>query len=69
MSYVSGTHNIKVGIQDSWGSYRRTRVANGDLRAFFQNGVPSQAQILNTPLDLTDQLHADIGIYAQDAGR
>ena len=36
-------------------------MANGDLRAFFQNGVPFQAEILNTPLDLTDQLHADIG--------
>ena len=66
VSYVSGSHNIKVGIQDSWGRYRRTRVANGDIRAFFLNGVPSQAEILNTPLDLTDQLHADIGIYAQD---
>jgi hypothetical protein len=66
VSYVSGAHNSKVGIQNSWGRYRRTRVANGDLRAFFLNGAPSQAEILNTPLDLTDQLHADIGIYAQD---
>ncbi len=66
VSYVSGSHNSKIGIQDSWGRYRRTRVANGDLRAFFLNGVPSQAEILNTPLDLTDQLHADIGIYGQD---
>jgi hypothetical protein len=66
VSYVSGTHNIKVGVQNSWGRYRRTRVANGDLRAFFLNGVPSQAQILNTPLDLTDELHGDTGIYAQD---
>ncbi len=66
VSYVSGSHNVKVGVQNSWGRYRRTRVANGDLRAFFLNGVPSQAQILNTPLDLTDELHADTGIYAQD---
>ena len=66
VSYVSGSHNSKFGIQDSWGRYRRTRVANGDLRAFFLNGVASQAEILNTPLDLTDQLHADIGIYGQD---
>jgi len=66
VSYVSGSHNVKVGIQNSWGRYRRTRVANGDLRAFFLNGVPSQAQILNTPLDLTDELHGDTGIYAQD---
>src|SRR5258706_1097951 len=67
MSYVSGPHNIKVGVQKSWGKYRRTRVANGDNRALFQNGVPFQAELLNTPLDLTDELHSDVGIYGQDA--
>ncbi len=67
LSYVSGTHNIKVGIQDSWGNYRRTYQANGDIRAFFQNGVPFQVHALNTPWERRDQLHKDIGIYAQDA--
>ena len=66
-SYVTGTHNIKVGIQDTWGKYRRTRTANADLRAQFQNGRAYQAQILNTPLDLMDKLKADLGVYAQDA--
>ncbi len=66
-SYVTGTHNIKVGIQDTWGKYRRTRTANADLRAQFQNGRAYQAQILNTPLDLMDKLNADLGVYAQDA--
>ena len=51
MSYVTGTHNIKMGLQDTWGRYRRTRDANGDLRAYFNNGVAFQAQIANTPLD------------------
>jgi hypothetical protein len=67
VSYVSGTHNIRVGVQNSWGSYRRERSANGDIRAFFQNGVPFQVQVLNTPLDFYDQLHRDLGIYGQDA--
>jgi hypothetical protein len=67
MSYITGTHNIKVGVQDSWGRYRRTRVANGDVRAFFNNGVPSLVHILNTPLDFEDDLRADVGIYGQDA--
>ena len=51
VSYVTGTHNVKVGIQDTWGRYRRTDSANGDLRAIFQNGVAYQAQILNTPVE------------------
>ena len=67
LSYVSGTHNIKAGIQDSWGSYRRTYLANGDLRAFFTNGVPTRVDVLNTPWERRDQLHADVGIFAQDA--
>ena len=33
VSYVTGTHNMKVGIQDTWGRYRRTDTANGDIRA------------------------------------
>jgi hypothetical protein len=66
-SYVTGAHNTKIGIQDTWGRYHRTRDANGDLRAFFNNTTAFQAQILNTPLDWKDLLHADVGIYAQDS--
>src|SRR5205823_13294279 len=66
-SYVTGTHNVKVGIQDTWGRYRQFRSANGDIRAVFQNGVPFQATILNTPLNFDDNLKADLGIYGQDS--
>ena len=66
MSYVTGTHNFKVGFQDTWGTYKQFRGANGDLRQFYQNGVPFQAQILNTPVRFEDDLNADIGIYGQD---
>ena len=41
VSYVTGAHNIKVGLQDTWGRYRQFRSANGDLRANFNNGVAS----------------------------
>jgi hypothetical protein len=65
-SYVTGVHNIKVGVQDAWGRYRQFRSANGDLRANFQNGVPLQATILNTPVRFEDDLKADVGVYGQD---
>ena len=39
VSYVTGAHNIKVGVQDTWGRYRQFRSANGDIRAVFMNGV------------------------------
>jgi hypothetical protein len=66
-SYVSGTHNIKVGVQDTFGKYRRTDQANGDIGAVFINGVATTAQILNSPVERFDLLHADAAFYAQDA--
>jgi hypothetical protein len=67
VSYVTGAHNLKVGFQDTWGRYRQFRSANGDLRAFFRNGVAYQATILNTPVNFQDNLKADLGIYGQDS--
>jgi hypothetical protein len=67
VSYVTGAHNIRVGVQDTWGRYRQFRSANGDLQAFFQNGRPFQARILNTPVRFEDDLKADVGLYAQDS--
>jgi hypothetical protein len=67
VSYVTGGHNVKVGLQDTWGRYRQFRSANGDLQAFFQGGKPFQARILNTPVRFEDDLDADIGIYGQDS--
>ena len=67
VSYITGTHNVKVGIQDTWGSYRRTDTANGDIRAVFLNGVATTATILNSPVERFDQVHGDVGVYAQDS--
>jgi Carboxypeptidase regulatory-like domain len=67
VSYVSRTHNLRVGIQDTFGKYRRTDNANGDVRALFLNTVATTARILNSPVERYDQLHADLGVYAQDS--
>jgi Carboxypeptidase regulatory-like domain len=67
MSYVTGAHNVKAGAQWNWGPYRRTRLANADLVQRYTNGAPTSVEILNTPLDWTDRLNADLGIFAQDA--
>src|SRR5438093_416430 len=67
VSYVTGSHNLKTGAQWTLGKYRRTRIANADLVQRYRNGVPDSVEILNTPLDWTDRLNADLGIFAQDA--
>ena len=66
-SYVTGTHNIKAGAQWNWGPYRRTRVGNADLVQRYRTGLPDSVQVFNTPIDWTDRLNADLGVYAQDA--
>jgi len=69
-SYITGSHSIKFGFQDSWGLFRHWYYANADLWQQYtvQNGVlaPFQVQLLDTPLNSAERLNANIGIYAQD---
>jgi hypothetical protein len=67
LSYVSGAHNLKVGLQNRSGWLKDLRRdINGDIVQQYRNGVPSQVQVLNTPLNNRVDLNADFGIYAQD---
>jgi hypothetical protein len=65
-SYVSGAHTMKVGIAQQWGKYPRYNNANGDLYQTYNNGVPTQVTVLNTPLRVEETLDANFGVYAQD---
>ncbi len=67
VSYVTGAHNIKTGVQWNWGPYENTRDTNADLQQRYTNGAPSQVLVYNTPLRYRDRLIADVGIYAQDS--
>jgi hypothetical protein len=66
ISYVTGSHNFKTGFQWNWGPYENTRDTNADLQQVYQNGVPFQVTVYNTPLRYKDALVADVGLYAQD---
>lgn len=66
VSYVTGTHNIKMGYQYQWGYYPRWNNANADLYQTYQNGTPFQVTVLNTPLEVQENLDANFGVYAQD---
>jgi hypothetical protein len=64
--YVVGPHQIRFGIQDSWGpAYQRT-IMNGDLYAVETNGVPTSVTVFNTPTFNRPYLNADLGLYFQD---
>ncbi len=74
-SYVTGSHNIKAGVQYQWGIFDHTYHMNGDLYQYYRSSstgipfsVPSQVAVHNTPLALYgENLNADMGLYAQDA--
>src|SRR5262249_53300064 len=67
VSYVTGSHAYKTGVQYGWGVNFQGRDANADLTQVYLNGVPSSVTVYNTPLQSRAAMKADLGIYAQDA--
>jgi hypothetical protein len=65
-SYVTGSHNIKSGVQWSFGKYRTSYDVNGDLYQLYQNGVPSFVTVYNTPVYGIERMNADMGTFVQD---
>jgi hypothetical protein len=68
-SYVTGSHNVKFGFQDSWGRDGNTLRQNADLVQNYLNGVPSTVVLegtANPRTYWTERLNANLGIYAQD---
>jgi len=69
-TYVTGTHSMKVGFQDSWGPFNRTANANADLyQNYVQvNGVETAqtVTVLATPSRWRDRLNSNFGLFAQD---
>jgi carboxypeptidase family protein len=70
VSYITGSHSVKFGFQDSWGLFRHWYYANADLWQHYtvQNGVlsPFSVQLLDTPLNSAERLNANLGFFAQD---
>jgi hypothetical protein len=70
-SYVTGSHSLKAGITYGWGRRVRTWPSPNPaeiLQLRFTNGVPTQVQVRNTPIDESiERMNADFGIFAQDA--
>jgi hypothetical protein len=68
LSYVTGSHNLKFGIQNEFGQidlFSETVPANVDY--YFVNGVPNQVRQWALPIHTANKLSAEMGIYAQDS--
>jgi carboxypeptidase family protein len=67
VSYVTGSHAAKVGVQFGTGYEVNTNDSNADLVQLYRNGVPDAVRVFNTPTAANDSMNRDLGVYAQDA--
>ena len=66
-TYVTGSHAIKFGIQNNWGKFLEGTVLNADLNQRYQNGVPFQVQMFNSPVRARIEMNRNLGIFVQDS--
>ncbi len=65
-SYVSGSHNLKAGVNSRSGFFQESFVMNGDMLQILSNGLPSSIRLYNAPLTHRENLNPDLGVYLQD---
>jgi hypothetical protein len=69
LSYVTGTHAVKTGLQWSTGGNRHQRsLQNGvDLIQEYRNGAPVSVFTYNTSQESAERIKYDLGFYVQDS--
>jgi hypothetical protein len=67
LSYVTGAHSFKAGIQHRWGWAKDLRdEINGDMNQRYRNGTPFDVQTFNTPFETISDVNADLGLFVQE---
>ena len=69
LSYVTGSHNIKAGVEHRWGTIGLDQPMHADVRTYYYDGVdPVGLQVLATPVgNYEGRINFDTGIFAQDS--
>jgi hypothetical protein len=66
LSYITGTHNLKVGFNHSSGWQKQRTESDQPVWYRFNNGVPNQITMLAWPYPLDAEINHNLGMYAQD---
>jgi hypothetical protein len=66
VTYVSGAHNFKVGLQTMYGSRRSDTEVNNDAVLRLLNGQPNSVTVRTTPFTARQKLKAWLGAYVQE---
>jgi len=69
LAYVTGSHNLKTGIQARLGYFQESFQMNGDMVQILSNGAPTAVYLYNTPLTHREDMDPDLGWFLQDSWR
>src|SRR5438067_748312 len=72
LAYVTGTHNIKVGVSDEQAFNDESRTRNNQVDGLnydFFNGRPIRIQYYAQPFLQQERQNLELGLYGQDAWR
>ena len=67
VSYVTGSHNFKIGFADSFGPVHVFDERQADLVENFVNGRANSVAVASTPGNTFDTVKFDFGYYVQDS--
>src|SRR5579872_5882103 len=66
MSYITGAHSFKIGMDDIFGTFHQADFNPQPVNYRFNNGVPNQITEYALPTDFHVDVNHIMGIYAQD---
>ena len=66
LTYVTGSHAFKVGMQLQRGKRDLWRAYNGQVNLQLLRGVPQSVTVYTTPYNIVNNMNAALGLYAQD---
>ena len=66
-SYVTGSHAIKAGMTNGWGTNSRTFTSHAEINTLvFGGGAPLLVVVANTPASAVQKVNSDLGMFVQD---
>jgi hypothetical protein len=65
-SYITGSHDLKVGFSIKQGTTTTSVETNGDMGVILRNAVPTSLSLIASTYRWKSRINADLGVYAQD---
>jgi hypothetical protein len=67
LSYITGSHTLKAGVQYGWGEYILNQSVPHGMILRFSNGVANSVDLYNSPTFAEQDVNVEMGAYLQDS--